>query len=122
QGVISGMNLEGVAIVVHGARAGEPKASGLPVVYSLREVLERAHDTREAIDVLKKQDVMVSHVVFVGDDKGRFAVVERAPGHEAHVRDTFTDPERVGVTNHFEGPLANDARNAKVRQATSTLP
>jgi hypothetical protein len=121
-GVLSGMNAEGVAIVVNGGRAREPRTVGLPVVFALREVLERAHDTAEAVAILRAQEVMVSHIVLVADAKGRAAVVERAPGIEAFVRDSFTDPARVAVTNHFEGPLGADERNETVRDTTTTLP
>jgi hypothetical protein len=120
-GVITGMNLDGVVVLVNGARAGTPRTTGLPVVFSLRETLQSAHDTDEAVDVLSKQDVMVSHIVFVADAKGKFAVVERAPGHPASVRRTFSDPERVGVTNHFEGDLKDDPKNIWVRDHTTTL-
>ncbi len=120
-GVMSGMNAAGVAVVVHGGRATEPRTTGEPVVFMLRDVLERAHDTGEAVAVLKTQEVMVSHIVIVADARGRFAVVERAPGVPAFVRDTFPDPDRVGVTNHFEGPLADDPKNLAVREKTSTL-
>jgi hypothetical protein len=120
-GVVSGMNLEGVAVFVNGARAREPVTHGEPVVFGLREVLERAHDTREAVDILAKQPVMVSHVVLVADAHGRFAVVERAPGAPAFVRDSWPDPDRVALTNHFEGPLADDARNIAVKARTSSV-
>ncbi len=120
-GVLTGMNLEGVMVLVNGARAGEPRTTGLPVVFSLRETLQSAHDTDEAVEVLKKQDVMVSHIVFVADAKGKFAVVERAPGHEASVRRDFADPQRVAVTNHFEGALKDDPKNIAVREHTTTL-
>lgn len=121
-GVLTGMNLEGVMILVNGGRAHDPKTTGIPVVFSLREVLQSAHDTDEAVAILAKQDVMVSHIVFVADAKGQFAVVERAPGAEATVRRTFTDPSRVAVTNHFEGPLKDDPRNVTVEKTTTTLP
>ena len=120
-GVLTGMNLDGVTILVNGARAGEPRTKGMPVVFSLRETLQSAHDTDEAVAVLSKQDVMVSHIVFVADAKGNFAVVERAPGHPAFVRRTFADPQRVAVTNHFEGDLKDDPKNLWVRQHTTTL-
>jgi hypothetical protein len=119
-GVVTGMNLEGVVVVVHGARAGEPVAEGLPVAFALRQVLERAHDTSEAVDILRSQQVMVSHIVFVGDGTGRFAVVERAPGAAAFVRQEKTHGT-IAVTNHFEGPLASDPKNQRVRVTTSTL-
>jgi isopenicillin-N N-acyltransferase like protein len=119
-GVVTGINAEGVVVVVHGARAGEPIAEGLPVAFALREVLERAHDTAEAVDILRSQQVMVSHIVFVGDGAGRFAVVERAPGVAAFVRDAKSHGT-IAVTNHFEGPLASDPKNQRVRATTSTL-
>jgi isopenicillin-N N-acyltransferase-like protein len=121
-GVMSGMNVEGVAVVVHGARARTPLTEGEPVVFMLREVLERAHDTSEAIAILKGQTVMVSHIVIVADAHGHFAAVERAPGVEAFVHDQWKDTNRVGVTNHFEGPLADDPKNQAVRASTTTLP
>lgn len=120
-GVLTGMNAEGVTVAVHGGRARDPETTGLPVVFSLREVLSSAHDLDEAIAILSRQTVMVSHIVFVGDGKGRFAIVERAPGAEPFVRRSFPDPSRVAVTNHFEGPLAQDPKDAKVRTSTTTL-
>jgi isopenicillin-N N-acyltransferase-like protein len=121
-GVMSGMNAEGVAVVVHGARARTPLTEGEPVVFMLRDVLERAHDTDEAIAILKSQSVMVSHIVILADSRGHFAAVERAPGAPAFVRDRWKDPDRIGVTNHFEGPLADDPKNLAVRANTTTLP
>lgn len=121
-GVVTGMNAEGVAVAVNGGRAGTPKTTGIPVAFALREVLSRAHDTAEAVAILNQQDVMVSHIVFVGDAKGHFAVVERAPNTPAFVRSDFVDPVRVGITNHFEGPLASDPSNVHVRETTTTLP
>jgi isopenicillin-N N-acyltransferase like protein len=120
-GVMTGMNLEGLFVSVNGARAGEPQAVGMPVIFGLREALETARTTDEAIAVLQRQTVMVSHLVFVGDAHGAFAVVERAPNHEAFVRATWADPSRVALTNHYDGPLAGDAKNQNVRARTSTV-
>ena len=118
-GVMSGMNAEGVAIVVNGARAREPRTEGEPVVFALRDVLQRTHDVDEAVALLESQPVMVSHLVLVADAKGRSAVVERAPGVPATVR-RGGDPDRVPLTNHFEGPLASDPKNVAVRENTTT--
>ena len=122
-GVVTGMNAEGVGVAVHGGRAREPSSAGIPVAFSLREVLAQAHDTPEAVRLLSAQPVMVSHLVFVGDAAGRYAVVERAPGVAAFVRTSFpgSGPGRAALTNHFEGPLANDPRDARVRATTTTL-
>ena len=115
-GVVTGMNAEGVAMAVMGARAKDPATTGMPVPFSIRDALGRAHDTKEAIAILSSQDVMVSHMVFVGDANGSFAIVERAPGEKAYAR------EGNAVTNHFEGPLSKDPRDAEVRKSSTTLP
>ncbi len=117
-GVVTGMNAEGVFLDIQGARAGEPRPEGIPVVLSTREALAHAHDTGEAVAILRAQPVMVSHLVFVADGSGHFAVVERAPGVPAYVRESN---ESTAVTNHFEGPLAADPKNVRVRQVTSTV-
>lgn len=117
-GVVSGMNLEGVAIVVHGARGGSPQAVGEPVVHALRRVLSTAHDTESALSALAEQPAMVSHIVILTDDKGRAAAVERVPGVPNFVR--FL-PSRAATTNHFEGPHQGDPKNLAVREHTSTL-
>lgn len=117
-GVLSGMNQAGVAVVVHGARAGEPTPHGEPVVHALRRVLAEADTTERALEVLAEREVMVSHLVIVVDAMGQSAVIERAPGHANHVR-RFTSG--ASITNHFEGPLKDDAKNLRVRRETSTL-
>lgn len=114
-GVVTGMNAEGVAIAVHGGRAGETSTTGVPIAFSMRDALASARTTEEAVAQLAKERVMVSHIVFVGDAKGDFAIVERAPNTPAFVR------RGDAVTNHFEGPLAGDPKNLTVRKTTTTL-
>lgn len=121
-GVVTGMNAEGVALAVHGGRAREPSTMGVPVAFAMREVLANAKNVDDAIAIFSRLPAMVSHIVIVGDATGRYAVLERAPGEAAFVRPAPPDPSRIGVTNHFEGPLANDPKDARVRASTSTLP
>ena len=116
-GVVTGMNAEGVVLVVHGARGGEPSPEGMPVAFSLRETLAHARTADEAVALLSAQRVMVSHIVFVADGEGNVDLVERAPGQDAYVR---KGRERLWVTNALEGPLATDPRNLRVRETTST--
>ncbi len=116
-GVVTGMNAEGVVLVVHGARGGEPSAEGMPVAFSLRETLAHAHTADEAVGLLRAQRVMVSHIVFVADGDGNVDIVERAPGREAYVH---AGHERLWVTNTLEGPLATDPKNLRVRETTGS--
>ena len=117
-GVVSGMNLEGVAVVVHGARAGRPRTIGEPVTHALRRVLSEARNTREAIQLLAAGTPMMSHLVVVADAEGALAAVERVPGSPPHVRPLGS---RASVTNHLEGPHASDRANRRVAKTTSTL-
>lgn len=118
-GAVSGMNAEGLALVVHGGRAREPESRGEPVVHTMREVLGRARAVPEALSRLEAAEPMVSHLVMLVDAGGKVAVAERAPGAPMHVRH---GRGKVPLTNHFEGPLAADPRNLRVEAATSTHP
>lgn len=118
-GVMSGMNAEGLSLVVHGGRAREPSAVGEPVVHTLRELLAAARTTREAIAILQQKAPMVSHLVMIADASGDVAIAERAPGAPLFVR---RGSGKVPLTNHFEGPLANDPANRTVETVTSTRP
>jgi isopenicillin-N N-acyltransferase-like protein len=117
-GVVTGMNDEGVALVVHGGRAREVRSTGEPLVHTMREVLAQARTTDEALAILRARPPMVSHIVMIADRAGKTVVAERAPGEPLWLR---RGGEKIAVTNHFEGPLADDVANRQVEQETSTL-
>ncbi|WP_437645554.1 C45 family autoproteolytic acyltransferase/hydolase [Sorangium sp. So ce362] len=116
-GAVTGMNAAGLALVVHGGRAGEPRAAGEPVVHTMRDVLGRARGVDEALAILEARAPMVSHLVMLVDAAGEAAIAERAPGAPLHAR---RGRGKVPLTNHFEGPLAGDPRNRRVEAETST--
>ncbi len=118
-GALTGMNAEGVALVVHGARARKPRNVGEPVVHTMRDVLAHARTTAEAIEIVRSRPAMVSHLVMLVDASGDVAIVERAPGEQIHVR---RGRGKVPLTNHFEGPLSTDPSNQRVEAVTSTKP
>jgi len=117
-GTVTGMNENGVALIVHGGRARDPRSSGEPLVHTMRDVLGEARSTRHAVDMLRVREPMVSHIVMLADGSGDVAVVERAPGEPPFVRWGTT---KTALTNHFEGPWADDPANAQVKRETSTL-
>jgi hypothetical protein len=118
-GAVTGMNFDGLALVVHGARARQPRAEGEPVVHTMRELLGRARTVGEAVEILRGKDPMVSHMVMLIDASGDVAIVERAPGEPIHVR---RRRGKVPLTNHLEGPLSSDPANKNVETVTSTRP
>ncbi|MBI4705454.1 MAG: hypothetical protein HY744_30535 [Deltaproteobacteria bacterium] len=117
-GATTGLNARGLAVVIHGARASEPDPDGEPVAETVRQLLARAPDVATAVRLVQGRDPMVSHLLLLADGSGSAAVVERAPGHAAFVRRLHGG--RLGLTNHFEGPLAADPKNERVRATTST--
>ncbi len=123
-GTASGMNIEGLAIVIHGARAGEPRPTGEPVAQTVRDVLASARTTGEALVMLGRSDPMVSHMLLVVDGSGDAAIVERVPGQAPYVRRHATAATGINLplTNHLEGPFADDPKNHEVMAKTSTLP
>ncbi|MBW2523643.1 MAG: hypothetical protein JRI23_05685 [Deltaproteobacteria bacterium] len=119
-GAATGMNAAGVAVVVHGARAGQPRRDGSPVTLTVRAVLAAATSTSHAIEVIGMHRAMVSHLLLVADAQGEVVVIERAPGERDYVR--RAEGTKVALTNHFEGPLQADPANQRVRAQSSTEP
>jgi isopenicillin-N N-acyltransferase like protein len=118
-GVVSGMNREGLAVVVHGARAGETRSEGEPVVHALRRVLSEGKSVSDAARLLAERQPLVSHLVVVADAAGNVATIERVPNAPPVVR---PQPERAAVTNHLEGASHADPKNQRVIAQTTTMP
>lgn len=117
-GVVSGMNAEGLAAVVHGGRAGDTLGQGEPVAHALRRILQHSRSVDEAAAAFREGEPMVSHIVVLADRSGATATIERVPGSPPYV---YRHGKRAVVTNHFEGPAADEPKNQRVREATSTL-
>jgi glycosyltransferase involved in cell wall biosynthesis len=117
-GVVSGMNREGLAVVVHGARAGDTSGEGEPVVHALRRALSEGRSVADAVRLLDERPALVSHIVVAADATGRVVAIERVPGFPASVRELA---DRDAVTNHLEGRFRDDPKNQRIRRDTTTL-
>jgi isopenicillin-N N-acyltransferase-like protein len=117
-GTTTGLNLAGLGIVIHGARAGEPRSDGEPVAQTVRDLLGGALNVDEALAQLTRRPPMVPHMLLLADASGAAAVVERIPGHPLHIR--RRSGPTMALSNHLEGPLAGDPKNHAVIAKTST--
>ena len=119
-GVVTGMSAAGIWVSVNGGRAGELDSRGVPVVLTTRAVLEEARSIDEAIAIVGRDAPMASHILLLADGKtGESALVERAPGRALGI---VRHPSVTVLANHYRTtPLRDDAKNARIRDTTSTL-
>jgi isopenicillin-N N-acyltransferase-like protein len=119
-GVVSGMNRAGVCVTINGAPSALPKETATPVAMVAREILERAHNLAEALEVMRRAKVFVSTIWLIGSRAdGRFVVVEKTPD-AMNVREP--DGDSIICANHFKTPgLSETPRNQSYRAEATSL-
>jgi hypothetical protein len=118
-GVVSGMNRAGVSVTVNGAPSSLPQETATPVAMVAREIMEKAHNLDEALNILRNAKVFVSTLWLVGSRAdGKFIVVEKTPD-ATQVREPEGDS--IVCANHFQTPgLKDNPRNTNyMAEATS---
>jgi isopenicillin-N N-acyltransferase like protein len=118
-GVVSGMNRAGISVTVNGAPSNLPRQTATPVAIVARDILQKAHNLPETMDILRGAKVFVSTLWLIGSKSdGRFIVVEKTPD-ATQVREAEGDS--IVCANHFETPrLRDDYRNQQhLAEATS---
>ncbi|HVV85325.1 MAG TPA: C45 family autoproteolytic acyltransferase/hydrolase, partial [Kofleriaceae bacterium] len=85
-GVVTGINAEGVVVIVHPVRTRDvrPTRTARPIAVLARDVLEQAHDLDEAVKLIEATATLgAAAYVIVDGQKGTWAVVERGPSRVA---------------------------------------
>lgn len=89
-GVVTGINAEGIAVMVHPIAAGDVRLTRVaePVALVARGMLEHAHTLDEAIRAIEKAPPLGAAGYLVVDGRRRrLAWIERSPGRTRVVRD-----------------------------------
>jgi len=109
-GIVTGMNEAGVYVSINGAHSERQGTIGRPVSLVAREVLQRARDLPEAVEIIERAQVFVADSFLLADGKtGTALVVEKAPGISA--TRTMQDGALI-QSNHFEtSAFAQDRGN-----------
>jgi len=118
-GVVSGMNRAGLSVTINGAPSALPRETASPVAMVARDVLQRAHNLAEALDIVRRAKVFVSTLWLVGSRAdGKFIVIEKTP-EALQIREPEGDS--IICANHFQtSGLREEARNQSyVSDATS---
>lgn len=121
-GCVSGMNRAGVSITVNGAPSHLPEDTATPTCVVAREVLQHAHNTAEAIEIIKKRHVFVAAMFLLGSRAdGQFIVVEKTPQLTA-VRSPTEKECTLICANHYLTPeLKNDPLNEQFKRVDTSV-
>ena len=123
-GVVSGLNAEGIAIMVHPARTADVTVTrdAQPIALLARDVLENARTLGDAISILEHNKPLGAAAIVIVDGNARAcAVVERSPDRFSVTRDPR--PCLAGdvlVTQAFADDAEND-RAGRVRPSRVRL-
>ncbi len=115
-GVVSGVNAEGIAVMVHPARTDDVKTTreAQPVPLIARDVLENARTLDDAIAILEHSSPLGAAAFTVVDGNARtWAVVDRSPERGAVTRDR-TPPVITDLLD--SDPFADDPENDRARR------
>ena len=83
-GSVSGINAEGIAVMVHPVRTRDVRLThqAQPIPLLARDVLENAHNLNDAIKILQHATPLGAAAFLIVDGNARqWAVVERSPDH-----------------------------------------
>ena len=105
-GVVSGMNMEGLSVVINAAESEIPDKTATPVTLVAREILQYAHDIDSAMKVARSREIFVSQNFLISSaNDGKSVVIEKKPGRTEIFKGGSNS---ISVTNHFQGPLKTD--------------
>lgn len=118
-GAVSGMNAEGLGVVLNAAASDDFDTEGTPSTILVRRMLQYAGSIEDAVAMAESTDVFVTDILLVADGKtGDLAVIELSPGRVAVRR----GEDAIYATNHLlTDAFSNDSQNASRMLDGTTL-
>jgi isopenicillin-N N-acyltransferase-like protein len=120
-GVVSGMNRAGISITINGAPSSLPGETATPVAMVARDVLQKASNLTNALEIIRNTKVFVSTLWLIGSKAdGKFVVVEKTP-ETTNIREPEGDS--IVSANHFQtDKLKDDKRNLRYIEEATSIP
>jgi hypothetical protein len=119
-GVVTGVNVQGIALMVHPVRTGDvrPTRTARPVALLARSVLEQAKTLDEAVTLIEATPTLGAAVIVVVDGgSGKWVIVERTPGKAIVER----APKSVAIGDLLTtNALATDPENDRAKRVLPT--
>ena len=103
-GVWAGMNEEKITTTLSSSPSVDVASSGQPLPFLLRQVLERAGDLTEAVNVILASRRLYGGNVIIGDGKAPEAIAIELSAHRHSIFKANTESGLLARTNHFLGP------------------
>jgi hypothetical protein len=101
-GVVSGVNRERLAVLLHGVPSGHEQWKGTPVTVLARRILQEAKNLETAFAILREAHTSLSQSFLLADGKsGKVAVVEKSPERTA-LRGVEPPACVITCVNHFQ--------------------
>ncbi|MFT5434164.1 MAG: hypothetical protein ACI9OJ_004877 [Myxococcota bacterium] len=118
-GAVSGMNAEGIGVVLNAAGSDDLALEGTPTTLVLRDILQFASSIDDAVDIIERSRVFVTDIFTLADGKtGELAVVEVTPEAVAVSREAPV----IYATNHLRHPtFKDDEENGKRMLGGTTI-
>ncbi|HEY5926569.1 MAG TPA: C45 family autoproteolytic acyltransferase/hydrolase, partial [Kofleriaceae bacterium] len=120
-GVVTGINAQGIAVMVHPARTGDvrPTRSARPTAMLARAILEQAKTLDEAIKMVELTPTLGTALfVIVDGSSGKWVIVERTPSKAIVERKPKSNAFGDVLTTNA---LASDPENDRARRVLPTL-
>ncbi len=112
-GVVSGMNIEGLSIVINAAESGVPSTTATPVSLVSREVLQYAHDIESAYRIIASRNLFVNQIFFISSaSDGRSAIIEKTTDTTEIY---YPEGDFAALTNHFIGKLKGSEKKPETQ-------
>jgi hypothetical protein len=120
-GVVTGINAQSIAVMVHPTRTGDVRAtrSARPVAQLARAVLEQAKTLDDAIKLIEATPTLGAAVFVLVDGNANWVVVERTPSKAIVER----NPKQPAVGDVLTtNALASDLENDRARRLLPSVP
>ncbi len=117
-GVLSGMNMEGIAVGQIGAISKDGQLRGIPLMLLLRRILEEAHTLDEATEIIKTARRTVGYNYVVADGDAPDARAYETTAHHCAIFGPNDPKETVEYALPVEGAVfrADEAMDQTVRR------
>jgi predicted choloylglycine hydrolase len=116
-GVVSGMNMQGLAITLNASKSSIPFGAATPVSLIGRQILQYAKNIDEAISIAKSRNSFVAETFMITSaNDHKTVIIEKTPEH-TYVK--YPEKDQLICTNHFQSKELINTEINKEQMTTS---